>query len=173
MNNQDGFTLIEWLIYFFLICTILTGMFHFVATNQQALLSLSKKSSVISQMCAAQDGIARDIATAPTDLKAWNFLGPEQIAWQTGTQKIGWSLNNGSLYRAHQEFDQIKKMWGKNKKAVVARNINTLIFTPHYKKNPHEAGRRLFCITCCLQQVVAGHKLNIERTTLLQNRVIA
>ena len=172
MNTQKGFTIIEWLIYFFLICFILTGIFHFVAINQQRLFKLSKKSSAVAQLCGAQDGFARDLSCICVDTVTWTFFGEEEIAWQTEKQKVNWILKKRKLYRSQQEFNQETKAWKKKKRIVVARNIQKVIFLPYYKKFPHEKERRITHIKFKIEHVAAGQACSVERTILLPNRII-
>jgi len=169
MINQSGFTIIEWMIYFFLIVFVLTGLFHFATKTQQKLLSLSKKSGIVAHLCGAQDGLAQDIAVAPINLQAWDTLSKEQIAWTQKKKKICWNCEKKTLYRSEQVFDEKIKAWLKKKKIVVCRNVTSVFFDPNYRKVPWEKKPFLSSITCKLQQ---GSYM-VERTVLLRNRIVA
>jgi len=166
MTNKAGFTIIEWLIYFFLIIFVLTGLFHFVATTQQRLLGLSTKSSEIAQLVGAQDGLAGDIAVAPTDPEVWTVLAQDKLAWTKKKKKICWSFEKGKLYRCEQRFDAQKKEWKKKRKAIVCRSVEQVYFEPNYKT--FFGKQVLGSVTCRLQQ----RGQTIERTVLLRNRNI-
>jgi len=172
MKHASGFTIIEWLIYFFLITTVLTGIFHFVATTQQKLLHLSKKSSAVAQLCGALDALVHDLATAPTDLQKWTLLGPGQISWKKSDGTIGWNLNKKNLYRSYQQFDKNKQAWGKKKKNIVARGVESIQFIPSYEKFFAGNKQLVQTITCKLRYVVEGRISTVERTVLLRNRVV-
>jgi len=172
MKNQNGFTLIEWMIYFALISFVLTGIFHFVATTQKQLIRLSRKSSIVSQLCGAQDGIAHDIAVAPVDPQIWTTLSREHISWKKGEEHISWFLEKGTLYRSRQQFDKKTQSWKKKRKAVVVRDLESVQFIPNYKHILHKDKNILHSFMCKMQKVVAEKSYNVERTVLLRNRIL-
>jgi len=151
--NTHGFTLIEWLVYFFLIITVLTGIFHFVATTQQQVIKLGKGSRMISQLSAAQDLLARDISSSPAMQNQWEQIGPDVLSWKQGDEKISWSLQKKNLYRTKTG----------SRKAVVACGLSRAEFVPQF--GPNNTVRSITCIleteTCSLERIVS-----------LQNRVI-
>lgn len=156
--NTRGFTLIEWLIYFFLIISVLTGIFYFVATTQQRVVLLGKRSGIISQLSAAQDLLARDIASSPSMRDQWNQIGPNAISWQQDDKKISWNMENQNLYRTKSG----------SRRAVVARGLSRVEFIPQY----HMGKNRLRSITCTLEATIDGKTCLFEQTVSLQNRVI-
>ena len=156
--NTRGFTLIEWLIYFFLIISVLTGIFHFVATTQQRVIKLGRRSRIIAQLTATHDLLARDIASSPSMKDQWNQIGPDALSWQQDDEKISWSMQNQNLYRTKSG----------SRRAVVARGLSRAEFVPKYNvKQKH-----LRSITCILEATIDGQACFLERTASLQNRVI-
>lgn len=152
--NTHGFTLIEWLVYFFLIITVLTGIFHFVATTQQQVIKLGKGSRMISQLSAAQDLLARDIASSPAMQNQWKQIGPDALSWKQGDEKISWSLQKKNLYRTKSG----------SRKSVVARGLLRAEFVPQF--GPNNTVRSIMCI-------FETETYSLERIMSLQNRVIA
>jgi len=164
MMQQKGFTLIEWLIYFFLITSVLTGIFHFATTMQQRLISFSKTSGMMCQLCAAHDALAHDIARAPSDVACWEQpIGPTSLCWKQGNKKIRWELHKKNLRRIETKI--------KSKASLVARNVSELLFVPHYKKLVGH-GNGICSITCIVKQEVEGQTQKVERNITLKNRVV-
>jgi len=167
-----GFTLIEWVLYFFLILLVLTVIFHFSATVQQQLVHWGRRSDALSQLCVVQDLFSRDLSCAPIDLKQWDVVTSENIAWWQKNVRISWEFHEGTLVRVEKDSNQSTNKRSR-KKSVIARNITEVRFAPHYKKNTIlEFDKVIQSISCLLKMVVANRTLELERTVLLRNRVL-
>lgn len=172
MINKKGFTLIELLIYFFLVVSIVSGVFYFVASIQIKLIDFGNKSGNFFQLCTALDAISRDLYAAPADTLQWEQVGPKSISWKQKNKKNCWKMEDSCLVRISSTFDEARKIWNKNKKSLVAKNISKLEFAPHYfvlKKEKKE--NFLSSITCTIKSAV-DKACFIKKTFALRNRVL-
>jgi len=175
MWTKSGFTLIEWLIYFFLITIVLTGIFHFVATVQQRSSGLKKRTNLFSHMCSIQDALAHDIMTAPTNPKNWDECGPSSLVWRNGDVKVRWKRDGKRLIREKSTFDVSKKTWTSQRKSVVAHTITGTKFSLSYwvpTIKGKSLGRTIQSVSCVLACSVASQECVVERTVMLRNRII-
>jgi len=167
--STKGFTLIEWVLYFFLILLVLTIIFHFSATVQQQLVLWGRRSDSLSELCVAQDLFFRDVSSAPIWLNQWDVLTSEHIAWRQEKVSISWEFHEGTLMRVEKDGNQSKNK-RLRKKSVIARNITAVQFTPHYKKNTVPGFDKVIQSISCMLKINRICKL--ERTVLLRNRVL-
>lgn len=164
MNGQKGFTLIEWMIYFFLIMAVLTGVFHFATSVQQNFFSLSRKSGMLSQLSVSLDAMAYDLSTSPVEVKQWEMLGPTSVVWKQDNKKIEWFLEKNILRRKEHEHSPDAKA-NKTKTSIVARNVSGLRFIPFFIQS-HKEKKQVQSISCILE----CETRQIERTVVLKNR---
>ena len=170
--NTKGFTLIEWVLYFFLILLVLTIIFHFSATVQQQLVHWGKRSDSLSQLCVVQDLFFRDVSCAPIGLDQWDVLASEHIAWRQEKVRISWEFHKGTLMRVENDGNKSENKKS-IKKSVIARNIAAVQFTPHYKKSAIPGFDKVIqSVSCMLKIVIANRDCKLERTVLLRNRVL-
>jgi len=171
-TTTKGFTLIEWVLYFFLLLLVLTIIFHFSATVQQQLVHWGRRSDSLSQLSVAQDLFFRDVSCAPIELNQWDVLASEHIAWWQEKVRISWEFHEGTLMRVEKDGNKSENKRSR-KKSVIARNITAVHFTPHYKKNAIPGfGKVIQSISCMIKIVVAHRTCELERTVLLRNRVL-
>lgn len=167
-TTTQGFMLVEWLVYFFLILLVLTIIFHFSATVQQQLVFWGRRSETFSQLCVTQDLFARDVSSAPIELNQWDVLESESIAWRHNKVITSWEFHDKTLMRVEKGGDRNTR-----KKSVIARNIAAVQFIPHYKKNAIPGFEKVIqSISCRIKIVVAKKTYELERTVLLRNRVL-
>ena len=169
-TNTQGFMLVEWLVYFFLILLVLTIIFHFSATIQKQLVFWGRRSETFSDLCVAQDLFFRDVSSAPIELNQWDKLEADSIAWRYNKVIISWEFHDKTLVRVEKGRD--RRVKNSRKKSVIARNIAAVQFTPHYKKIAIPGFEKVLqSISCRLTIVVAKKTYELERTVLLRNRV--
>ena len=101
-TNTQGFLLVEWLVYFFLILLVLTIIFHFSATIQQQLIFWGRRSETFSDLCVAQDLFFRDVSSAPIELNQWHKLEADSIAWRHNKVIISWEFHDKTLMRVEK-----------------------------------------------------------------------
>lgn len=175
MQSKRGFTLIEWMIYFFLISTVLTGIFHFVATVHQRISKLKRETHLFAHLCSLQDALAHDIMRAPANLNCWDELGPSCLAWRKDNNKIIWKQKGNTLVREAHHFDAKSKKWISQRKSVVAHTIKKVKFVVAYW-NPRiegrELGKRIQRVSCSLVCSIGNQDRCVERVVMLQNRVV-
>ncbi|MCK5632254.1 prepilin-type N-terminal cleavage/methylation domain-containing protein [bacterium] len=162
---QKGFTLIEWLIYFFLTTVVLTGLFHFIATMNQQIRILEKKNTSIASLSIVCDAFVRDVSCASQNLATWNEISEKKISWNSNHKKITWQQEKNNIVR-------IKHEKGKSRKSIVARNITSITFKPFYKKILSNTKKQLSHIVCSITRFIKKQPQHFKRVAYLKNEMI-
>ncbi len=165
----EGFTMIEWTIYFFLVMVVVTGIFQYVAGVRQHLVGLAQQSSALSQLSAAQDACVRDLSAAPNNIDQWHELGPASLAWHSGQTMCCWAVEEGMLVRREKNFDVTKKVWRSAHKSVVARGHVELKAVPLYAPRKIQNKHLIVGIELWLSCVESSKKLTVHKTVTLKN----
>lgn len=165
-----GFIIIEWLIYFFLIVSVLTGIFHYSVTVNQQIARLQAQSASFFQLCIVQEKLAKEIMLAPAKKEKWQEIGTQLLWWQN-EKKICWKLKDNNLIRVEQIFDKTHQHLLQTKKSVVAQNIAELSFSPHLKQTKiNELGDIVEGITIFFKEAGCNRR-PMKRLVMLRNRV--
>lgn len=168
MKNNCGFTIIEWLIYFFILISVFVCVFHFITRIQLNLINISNKSGIVSQISVAHDAIEKDLSVSPCDLEMWNEITEERIAYKMNNLKIIWDFSKKNLYRIEEKIDLQQKKRVAQKKSVVARNISQVTFIPHYTEDTSANKKRMLHRMDC---TIEHEAYTSKRTTVIKNRI--
>ena len=128
MNNRHkkGFTIIEWLISFFITLLVLTLVFQFSAKIYSQLLRSSRYNTMFTDITVALDAMSIHIFQAPDEMSAWKQIAPVQLLWVDQKSKTAC----GYLYEKNTLFF-IK---GKRKN-ILMRNLEDVTFIVQHTKD--------------------------------------
>lgn len=173
-RNVHGFTVLEWMIYFFLVLVVVTGVFQFAAGVRRHVVAVSEQVGCISHASAALDALVRDLALAPQKLDEWQEQGPEKIAWKYGNTLIAWEVEEGNvLVRKEKTMDQATHMWKPTKKSVVARDVDSFRAVPLFALHGPQKERLMVGVELALRYKGVGRWQAAQTTVALCNRRLA
>ncbi len=168
MRIAQGFTIIEWLIYFFLISFVLTGIFHFAFTIHQNVVQTEGRSTLLLSLSIAHDVVARDLAVAPGSLERWKNFQGDFISWKQDEREIFLGKEKESLVRTERKFNRKLNKWGKKTKSLLARHITSVKFHPKYQERASDNKLLLHGIRLLLKGEIKDFQIKVERTTFLK-----
>ncbi len=161
MQIEKGFSLIECIIYCFILMLIISISSSFVSKSLMQL----KESRVLMQsmisLYACADVITHDIYQLDQSLP-YCIIKDSELVFSGKDYHIGWHFYNKKIYRTIGQFDFNKKSWHEKSIALVAAQIEKCIFI--FDKNHNQ----LQSITVELK----GHTTLITKKISLINRII-
>ncbi|MFC1842296.1 PilW family protein [Candidatus Dependentiae bacterium] len=162
--SKNGFTIIEWLISFFITLLMVTLVFQFSSQFYSRLLVRSQLTNAFSESYAALDHISRHISQAPAQKNKWDidYSSGATLKWydQERETKIGYIFKNQKIYFVVNK-----------RKNIMACNIKSLYFSPII------VGGQIKSIKCEItffnNNFLSNNKIKkLERLIALKNRVI-
>lgn len=172
-SGVPGFTLLEWVIYFFLTIVVVTLMFEYVVGVRRHVVGITQQASTLAQLSAAHDACVRDVSAAAERQGQWRVVGPSSLVWQKGTMQCSWSVEEGALVRRERLFDAVKKEWKPVHKSVVARGNIVLHVVPLYAQttSAHQE-QRLVGLEILLAGEERGKKISVHSTIAFKNGIV-
>jgi len=164
---KKGFSIIEWLISFFLILLILTSVFQSCVVMNKHLLKTSKSAYKCAELCSAFDMVVRYISSAPFQPNVWKKLSRNELIWHDKAlhADIGCCIENRNIFIIKGTY--VNGAWHKKRRNLIARNIDRFDFYPHYAK------KNLLCnIRLVLEAECEGKSYTFERIVYIQNRIV-
>ncbi len=124
----QGFSLIECLVYILLL-TILTSMtFTWVASVHKRLTCIGTACNQTTQLYAAHDALARDLACASKNKEQWKKITDSCCIWSTNNRDICWQLEDRKLVRLAGTYNATTQSWQKKVKNIVATGVKKIEF---------------------------------------------
>jgi len=167
LMSKKGFTIVEWLISFFLVIFITTCLFQFSAFIHSKIGDISKESNMLTETFSALDTMARKIHCAPCHVDNWKFISETSLAWHSSIEKkdIGWLLEKGKLFFVTGTWKDGK--WKKKRRNIVASNITSLQFVSHKNR------KFITSIKCILKTKTKDKIYTFEREMVIRNRLVS
>jgi len=164
MFVKNGYTLVEWLISFFLVIFVVTLLFQFSTHVNSKLAAISKKSNLFTEVFAAVDAVTRKLYCAPCQTKFWKDLRKDSLVWHDPIEKkdFGWLFQKNQLFFVTGTFSNA--LWKRKRKNLVARNIESWKFIPHKK------AERITAIDCEVLMRISNKEYRCKRRIGLRNR---
>ena len=125
--NRNGFSLLEFLIYFTLLSFLATTIFSWLARSHHILKNRSKQAAGLLQLYAAHDVLVRDLHAAPALREHWKKIDTKELVWCAGEYDVGWRLEGKKLLRLQGHYDAGQQQWKKKRKSVVADQMATFV----------------------------------------------
>jgi len=165
--RTKGFTIVEWLVSFFLVIFIVTCLFQFSASVNSKINDISKKSNKLTEIFSALDTMTRKIYSAPCQIDNWKNINETNLVWHDSIEKkdVGWLFEKEKLFFVTGTWKEGR--WYKKRRNMVANNIVSLQFTP--KKNK----RLVKSIQYCLKTKIKNKIHTFEREIFIRNRFIS
>jgi len=153
---NDGFTLIECMLYIFLFSLICTLWFSNTVRIYSAMRSTYHKNHTMLNLYTACDALIRDIRMKPPIAAGTLYYLPQGVAWHYTSygHSVGWFLQDCCLIRFDGVYNERSDTWSHCTKSVVCNGMSSVLF------RPQESGNA-FCIT-----LVSG-SMKMERTIWL------
>ena len=124
MKKQNGFFIIEIILYVALVSWLFLLIFQFISNERKLLVAgVSRFHSYINLNNAA-DIFMRDIRQAPASLRQWKNFDDGCIIWHSKDRDIGWEIKKDKMIRIYGIFVEDKNKWkGANRSCMVPRFI--------------------------------------------------
>lgn len=137
MHNKNGFLLMEFVVYFFLLTALGTLIATFLVATQQRMNKQRATQQSIMNGWFAADRFVCDIRRAPAVKKSWKKIENNCLIWQDGVRDIGWFIQDGALYRVEGSWHEAQAAWGARTKNLVADKIKRCDFSLMYDATGH------------------------------------
>jgi prepilin-type N-terminal cleavage/methylation domain-containing protein len=130
MKNRAGFTLIECMIYVFVLGVIALLFFSGTMRIYSHMRSAYSKNHLLLTLYTAGDVFARDLRQKPP-INNEIFYRHDGIAWRyEQTQTIGWSLEQkNTLVRHEGSYNYRTNTWSGGTKSIVCTGLTDAQFT--------------------------------------------
>lgn len=122
-QEKPGFTVTEFLVYFFLLMLVTTLTVHWVVSSHVRIAYNRAHTLTFIECSCAHDVLARDLRCAPTEVQSWKVFGDGQWVWRTPEGDVGWELDDGLLVRSHGLYNMVTRTWIKRIRSLVARGV--------------------------------------------------
>lgn len=132
MNKCAGFSIIECLIYCFLLCLLGVMVFDWVGASQVSLIKIQHAYRNTLEVCCALDAFARDAMSAPSEKRMWKKISESQLIWQSPEGAVGWIFENGSLYRITGTYS---KQWIQSRKNLISNTLTHARFALEFDRH--------------------------------------
>jgi len=164
--KKNGFTIIEWLVSFFLFLLVTTFAFQIVTRVHANLYRYGKRSHYAAQLYAALDVLRRKVYQAPSEKSKWKKISDSELIWYDERENldVGWFVEKEQFFMATGLYEQDR--WKKRRRNLIAKNIRTIKFDNHANENNIKSIRIL------LEGECEGKKYNFERIMALRNRIV-
>lgn len=124
-QHKSGFTIIELLVYFSLLCFLSFALFSWLTR----VVLINNVSCPFITGHIAGDCFARDMRSAGAKKEDWLVKNRHEIVFCTRKETIGWLLKKNVLHRITGKYDTTKKLWLKKTTSIVAHTIDELNFS--------------------------------------------
>jgi len=169
MHKKNGFSLIEFLIYFFLVLLLSTLVIHWVTSSHIRMSSVGNRCLQSLAVCAAVDCLMRDLYAAPYDLREWKLCDDALgYVWHVGTLDIGLSCSDGILVRSEGVYNGTSHEWTARKKSVIAQDITSCTLTRVLSEN----GGQVRQIQMKMQSKVYDHEYRVQQNISIRNGAV-
>ncbi len=125
--NKNGFSLLEFLVYFMLLSFLATTIFSWLAHSHHTLKNRSRQATELLQLYAAHDVLVRDLRAAPALREHWKKIHTKELIWHVGNHDVGWRVEDKKLLRLEGRYDAEKQQWMKKTKSVVADKVAAFV----------------------------------------------
>lgn len=128
-NNNQGFMLIECMIYFCLlvIVTSLTCKWAFI-TNGALKIGNNKCLNHMSTL-AAQDFVIRLLRSTPAQKKSWKKIDFDHLVWIAQDTDMGLYKDENKLFFVQGSYNDTLHEWRDSHKSLISESVNNLSFT--------------------------------------------
>ena len=151
---KRGFTILEWVISFFITVTILTVVFQFSAKIYSQLIGSSRFNAMFSDVTVALDAMTKNIFQAPAEKNKWKKISSIHIMWKDEQTKtvVGYLYEKQNLF-----FVKGKR------KNVIARNLKNVKFAATVEREEIKSIRCVIAFSCHQK------KYTVDRLIILKN----
>lgn len=165
-RRQPGFFISEFLLYLALSGCVAVFVMQYVYGTSIRLRQTTLTTDRIASLYMALDAICNDIEKAPCLCSDWRTLTHDELAWQQGDTRIGWKIDDGSLKRSVQNYQNREEKWKRSVTHIALEDVVKLCCMPHYEN------KELHNITIELQARVAVDKVyTVQRAVAVQQSV--
>jgi type II secretory pathway component PulJ len=168
MNNYQGFSLFECLLYLSMSMLVITQLFEYVVSTQQQIKTFTRKANASLSWLIAHDILLRDLITAPSQRPCWLQSNPAELFWvcSDGTA-YKWYIKDAKMIRVSGIYDAVGNQWKKSTKSTVAENM--IQFSVNFIEN----GNAVRAIILHIQgKNDAGGEQDSKLQVALRNKVI-
>lgn len=106
VNTTNGFSLIEFLVYFCLSSFLLVISMHTIVTFEKNIIVQQKNALCEVSLASCLDGFARICRSAPWGRKNWHCIENNKIAWSTDEGITEFLLDNRRLMHVVRTKDR-------------------------------------------------------------------
>ena len=122
-NRKTGFSLLECMIYCFILALISVCWFSAVSQIIGATRSSMTTVYTVQLLTSASDFLARDLREAPVSLREWHLSTQTHLSWPTAEGLVHWGYENGTLKRSMYLYHT--KKWTTS---IIAQRIGNACF---------------------------------------------
>jgi len=167
-----GFTIIEWLVSFFVTIILITLVFQFSAQLYTRIVTNARYNSVCLESYLALEHMAKHIALAPCEKKYWGITSNKEIAWRNAQgHTVGYLWDDNSIYFVTKKYNNTKKRV-RARKNLLAKQVQSFTFTPLYYPQSFGGLAKLYAIRCNIVCISKEKTSTFSRVIYLKNRVI-
>ena len=163
----DGFSIIEFSIYFLVMQVCLMVMIHWTALQTLHMKKDHASCLKIVALYAAHDRIVQDIRMTQASDIDWG-KARMSFVWPINQKSVGWEIKEGKLFRSEGLYDLGNEIWIRRKKNLVAQNVKKLNFKPTYDTS----GKQIIGMTIELQADIDKKPFAVKRSVCLYNGIV-
>jgi|SRR5579859_3202908 len=165
--NKNGFTVIEFLVYFML--TVMLTML----LNQAALyIHQHTKSHMVYcstwlQAMTAIDLLSQDVETSSYESVLWKKLSEHELIMPGQRQvDIGWSVYKNNLVRIVGSFNKHLNTWHHKRRTIVLKGVSKASF------KVERTQKSVVAITLLISFNIDTASCDLDRRVMIKNRVV-
>ena len=144
--TRSGTSLLECTVYL-LIAVLVTNICCVVlSTGYRFFIEQAQRARQLAEVHTAADLFARDMRSAPPGYGSWKVLHARELVWLQGTGAIGWLYKKNKVWRLIGTFDEMRGIWTKKAKSLVARGVDSCRFSPRRRFDRGNEGIAAFDI---------------------------